>query len=98
MRRNFIVTIDSEIINNIESLYLEELKKMLEKNKIKNTREFSKSRFVERIILIGMAFKDIDDDVMKQINDYMRRKRIKKMNEAVKKLIENGLRAGDLFP
>ena len=98
MRKNLVVTLDSELINRIDDLYLEELRRMLERKRIKNQREYSKSKFVERLIEVGLTFKDVDRKLIELIEEYRKRKRMKSLSEATNKILKLGLEAAKFLP
>ena len=73
MRVYVSMTIDKEVKNVIDSMYTTWFQENMKRDRRANPMKYSKSRFIERLISIGIAFSKIDDDVLKLVQEAYKR-------------------------
>ena len=98
MRRPFTIVLDSELIKRIKESYSEALVKLGKEKKIGSSKSFSLSRFCEYLLNLGFAFKEVDEELLREIERYRRKRRLKSTGEAVVKLIRLGMKADEFLP
>ena len=98
MRRPFTIVLDVELIKRIREGYNEALVELGKERKIGSSKSLSLSQFCEHLLALGFAFKDVDEGLLKEIERYRQKRKLKSTGEAAARLIRLGMKADEFLP
>jgi len=95
MRVYVSMTIDKEVKNVIDSMYTTWFQENMKRDRRANPMKYSKSKFIEQLISIGIMFSKLDNSVMERLKE-LYKKQIKSgkrltFPEFVERVIKKGL-------
>lgn len=102
MRVYVSMTIDKKVKEVIDQMYPSWFQEHINKDRRASPMKYSKSRFIERLISIGIAFSKIDDDVLRLIQEAYKKEinsgKKTSFPEFVKRLLLKGLEVEKWLP